>query len=147
MRDINLIVIHCSATKEGQDFDVDDIREWHMNGRNFKDIGYHFVIRLDGRIERGRPWDVPGAHAKGYNNNSIGICYVGGLNSKGEPADTRTTAQMHALRTAVSMLQAQYPMIGLTGHRDLSTDLNGDGVITANEWMKSCPCFDVKTEL
>jgi len=147
MRDINLIVIHCSATKAGQDFDVDDIREWHMNGRNFKDIGYHFVIRLDGRIERGRPWDVPGAHAKGYNNNSIGICYVGGLNSKGEPADTRTTAQMHALRTAVSMLQAQYPMIGLTGHRDLSTDLNGDGVITANEWMKACPCFDVKTEL
>ena len=146
MRDINLIVIHCTATEGGVDYDVAQVRKWHMEGRSFRDIGYHFLIHLDGEIERGRPWDTPGAHAKGYNNNSIGICYVGGL-SKGKPSDTRTVAQIHSLRAAVGMLKAQYPMIDVVGHRDLSVDLNGDGMITESEWMKACPCFEVKTEL
>ena len=147
MRDINLIVIHCSATKEGIDYNVDQIRKWHVEERNFWDIGYHFLIHLDGTVERGRPWDKPGAHARGYNNTSIGICYVGGLNAVSKPTDTRTVAQVHSLRAAITMLKAQYPMIDTVGHRDLSVDLNGDGLITENEWMKSCPCFDVKTEL
>lgn len=147
MRDINLIVIHCSATKEGVDYDVAEIRKWHVEQRKFKDIGYHFLIHLDGTIERGRPWDQPGAHAKGYNNNSVGICYVGGLDSKGKAKDTRTVAQIHSLRASVQMLKAQFPLIDSVGHRDLSTDLNGDGMITENEWMKQCPCFDVKTDL
>ncbi len=146
MRDINLIVIHCSATKEGIDYDVAEIRKWHLK-RGFKDIGYHFLIHLDGSIERGRPWDQPGAHAKGYNNNSVGICYVGGLDSKSNPKDTRTVAQIHSLRASVQMLKAQHPLIDTVGHRDLSVDLNGDGVITQDEWMKSCPCFNVKTDL
>ena len=145
MRDINLIVIHCTATEAGVDYDVSQVREWHKK-RGFRDIGYHFLIHLDGRIERGRPWDTPGAHAKGYNNNSIGIVYVGGIKNW-KPSDTRTVAQIYSLRAAVEMLKAQYPMIDLVGHRDLSVDLNGDGMITEQEWMKQCPCFDVKTDL
>ena len=88
------------------------------------------------------PWDQAGAHAKGYNNNSIGICYVGGLKDW-KPADTRTVAQIYSLRAAVEMLKAQYPMIEVVGHRDLSVDLNGDGMISEQEWMKSCPCFNM----
>ncbi len=147
MRDVNLVVIHCSATKEGIDYDVKTIRKWHMDQRGFRDIGYHFLVHLDGRIERGRPWDQPGAHAKGYNNNSIGICYAGGLDYRSKPKDTRTVAQIHSLRAAVEIIKAMYPLIEVVGHRDLSVDLNGDGLITESEWMKQCPCFEVKTDL
>ena len=143
MRDINLIVIHCSATKEGKDYSVGDIRKWHKK-RGFKDIGYHFVITLVGKIKKGRPIEQPGAHAKGYNSNSIGVCYIGGLDFNGNPKDTRTLAQIHALRNNVDTLRAIYgDNVGVVGHRDLSVDLNGDGVISKNEWMKSCPCFDI----
>jgi N-acetyl-anhydromuramyl-L-alanine amidase AmpD len=141
MREIERVVIHCSATEAGVDHSVDEIREWHK-ARGFRDIGYHFVIHLDGRIERGRPWDQPGAHAKGYNETSIGICYIGGLRYC-KPWDTRTVAQIYSLRACVEMLKAQYPMIQVVGHRDLSVDLNGDGVITKDEWMKECPCFNM----
>ena len=142
-----MIVIHCTATKEGQDFGVEDVRRWHLK-RGFRDIGYHFLVRLDGTIERGRPIDQPGAHAYGYNTYSIGMVYVGGLDSKGDPADTRTVAQIHACKRLVDVLKIIYIKIDqVVGHRDLSVDLNGDGVISRNEWMKECPCFDVKTEL
>ena len=93
MRGIDLAVIHCSATKQGVDYDVATIRKWHLK-RGFKDIGYHFLIHLDGMIERGRPWDQPGAHAKGYNSNSIGICYVGGTDGMGRPTDTRRITRL-----------------------------------------------------
>ena len=111
MREINLAVIHCSATRQGTDYSVSQIRDWHVNYRKFRDIGYHFLIHLDGRIERGRPWDQPGAHAKGYNNNSIGVCYVGGTDGKGRPMDTRSIPQIHSLRAIVSVLKAIYPLI------------------------------------
>ena len=147
MRDINLVVIHCTATPQHIDFDVSTIRRWHVNERGFRDIGYHFLIHLDGRVERGRPWDQPGAHARGYNRNSIGIAYVGGTDKYGESMDTRTVAQIHSLRASVSMLKAMYPMIEVVGHRDLSADLNGDGIISPHEYMKQCPSFDVKSNL
>ena len=146
MRKINLAVIHCSATRQGTDYSVAQIRKWHLK-RGFKDIGYHFLIHLDGSIERGRPWNQPGAHAKGYNNNSIGICYVGGTDGTGRPMDTRSVAQIHSLRAIVSVLKAIYPLIDIKGHRDLSVDLNGDGVISKGEWMKQCPSFSVKKDL
>lgn len=142
MRKINLAVIHCTATEEGINYVVADIRRWHL-ARGFSDIGYHFLIHLDGTIERGRPIEMPGAHAKGYNTKSIGICYVGGLNHDSEPADTRTVAQIHVLRAMVSVVRAMYPGIKVVGHRDLSVDLNGDGAISKNEWMKACPCFNM----
>lgn len=146
MRAINRIVIHCTATKEGVDCDVKYIRGLHL-ARGFRDIGYHFLIHIDGKIERGRPWDIAGAHAKGYNSDSIGIAYVGGIDENGTPKDTRTVAQIHALRASVEIIKAQYPMVKVVGHRDLSVDLNGDGVISRNEWMKMCPSFQVSTEL
>ena len=145
MRNISLVVIHCTASPEGVKLNVADVRKGHLK-RGFKDIGYHFLIHLDGTVERGRPWDQPGAHARGYNVESIGIAYVGGI-LDGKPKDTRTVAQFHSLRACVAIIKAQYPLVNVVGHRDLSVDLNGDGVISKNEWMKACPCFDVKTEL
>lgn len=147
MRTINLIVVHCTATKEGIDYDVDTVRGWHVNQRGFRDIGYHILIHLDGSIEKGRPIEQSGAHAKGYNKHSIGIVYVGGLDSKGKPKDTRTVPQYHAIRRCIETLKVIYGDVEVEGHRDLSVDLNGDGMISQDEWMKECPCFDIKTEL
>jgi len=146
MRDINLAVWHCSATREGEPFDADDIDRWHKV-RGFRKIGYHIVVLLDGEEQYGRDiWEI-GAHAKGYNRNSIGICYIGGLDKEGNPKDTRTPAQRKKMKDIKRMLDYIYPGIKHVGHRDLSVDLNGDGVISKDEWMKACPCFDVKTEL
>ena len=140
-----MIVIHCSATEAGRDYSVDTIRKWHK-ARGFRDIGYHYIVHLDGKIDRGRPIKSKGAHAKGYNAESVGIAYIGGLKD-GEPFDTRTIEQKYALRALVEVLESMYPIGQVVGHRDLSVDLNGDGVISKNEWMKACPSFDVKTEL
>ena len=110
-------------------------------------IGYNYVIDLDGTVEDGRPLTMNGAHCLGYNDHSIGICYVGGLDSLGNPLDTRTYEQKKAMHELVQKLMMQYPsIIYVLGHRDTSPDLNGDGKITPNEWIKACPSFDVKAE-
>ena len=97
MRNINKIIVHCSASPEGKNFSVSEIRRWHLQ-RGFADIGYHFVIYLDGSVHVGRPLHKSGAHCKGQNKNSIGICYVGGLDSDGKtPKDTRTDTQKASL--------------------------------------------------
>lgn len=145
MRKINMIVIHCSATEDGRDYSVREITKWHIK-RGFRTIGYHFLIQLNGEISRGRKIEEIGAHAKGYNANSIGICYVGGLKDK-KPSDTRTINQIHSIRGLVAALKSIYDIDRIVGHRDLSVDLNADGMVTKDEWMKDCPCFDVKTEL
>lgn len=88
--------LHCSATKAGQDFTATDIDRWHRE-RGFNGIGYHYVIRLDGKLEKGRDVSLAGAHCKGWNKRSIGICYIGGLDENGRPADTRTNAQKRVL--------------------------------------------------
>ena len=146
MTDVNRIVIHCSATEQWRDVSVDEIRRWHKL-RGFKDIGYHYVIGLDGTVHAGRPVSMMGAHAMGYNDKSIGICYVGGLerNTK-EPMDTRNPKQKESLVNLVETIKNIFDIKYIDGHRDLSVDLNGDGVITPNEWMKQCPCFDVHKE-
>lgn len=144
MRDT--IIIHCSATRAGQDFTAADIDRWHR-ARGFRSIGYHFVIRLDGTIEPGRDVSLDGAHCTGWNRRSIGICYVGGLDKEGRPADTRTEAQREALIRLVEDLRLVYPDIRqVIGHRDTSPDRNGDGIISPNELIKMCPCFDVRNE-
>lgn len=145
MRLINRMVIHCAATPAGAVFTSADIRQWHL-ARGFNNIGYHYVILLDGTLETGRPLEKAGAHAQGFNTASIGVCYVGGM-LNGKAHDTRTEAQKTTLRTLVDLFKSVYPNMIVCGHRDLSVDLNGDGVITPNEWMKDCPSFDVKTEL
>lgn len=147
--DIDAIVIHCSATRAGQDVRAADIDKWHKE-RGFRMIGYNFVIDLDGTVEEGRPLTMDGAHCntagisgKAYNKHSVGICYVGGLDMLGNPADTRTDAQKIAMEQLVHELMDKYPIKEVIGHRDASPDKNGDGKITPNEWIKMCPCFDV----
>lgn len=149
---IDAIVVHCSASREGQDVRAADIRKWHLE-RGFADIGYNFVIDLDGTVETGRPLSRDGAHCntagtsgKSYNKHSIGICYVGGLDKNGNPKDTRTEAQKKAMRELIDSLMDKYPIIEVIGHRDASPDVNGDGEITRNEWIKECPCFNVRAE-
>jgi N-acetyl-anhydromuramyl-L-alanine amidase AmpD len=150
--DIDAIVIHCSATRAGQDVHASDIDKWHKE-RGFKCIGYNYVIDLDGTVEIGRPLTMDGAHCntaglsgRSYNKHSIGICYVGGLDENGDAADTRTDAQKIALANLIAKLEMEYNIVDVLGHRDASPDKNGDGVISKNEWIKMCPCFDVKSE-
>ena len=143
MRNIDSIIVHCSATKAGQDFTAADIDCWHRE-RGFNGIGYHYVIRLDGKLEKGRDVALAGAHCKGWNERSVGICYIGGLDENGRPADTRTNAQKRVLYQIIIDLQREYNILQVLGHRDTSPDLNGDGVIEPYEYVKACPCFDVK---
>lgn len=144
-RIINKIVVHCTATKEGVDFGVETVDKWHRK-RGWNGCGYHYLIRLNGDIEVGRPENVTGAHVKGYNRKSMGIAYVGGLDKNMAPKDTRTEAQKKALVCLIENLLIKYPDSEILGHRDLSEDLNGDGVIQPFEWTKVCPCFDAKNE-
>lgn len=159
---INKIVIHCSATRNGKSLRSSTqtaaqcIDGWHK-GRGFKrspekykqfnphlqHIGYHFVIDSDGTVETGRQEGETGAHVKGHNANSLGICLVGGITASGKPHGEYTEAQWQALHKLLCKLEAKYPKARICGHRDLSPDLNGDGSITPNEWLKACPCFDV----
>ena len=145
MRTINLIVIHCSATREDKSFTEFDLDVCHRR-RGFNGTGYHFYIRKNGDIKTTRKIERIGAHAKGYNAHSIGICYEGGLDCRGRPADTRTPAQRATLRQLVEQLQRKFPGCRVCGHRDLSPDLNGNGEIEPEEWMKACPCFDAEQE-
>ncbi len=136
MRHIDSIVIHCSDTTAGRNVTAADIRSWHK-ARGFVDIGYHFVITLDGKIETGRPVEKIGAHCKQQRMNhiSIGICYIGGKTADGRSyADTRTDAQKVALHSLVTRLRKQYgiPADRVFGHRDFAP--------------KACPCFDVHKE-
>lgn len=136
MRNISQIVVHCSGTRCNRTFSKAQLRYEHVIVNGWSDIGYHFYILRDGTVETCRPVVRAGAHAKGYNAHSIGICYEGGLDERGKSADTRTDAQKKALRTLVDRLCRQYPSIkSIVGHRDLP------GV------KKDCPCFDVKKEV
>ena len=132
MRDISKVIIHCSATKDNQDFSAKDIDNWHKE-KGWSGIGYHYVIKRDGTLEVGRAEERKGAHCKGHNIDSIGICYIGGINSTdGQPQDNRTYEQTIALRTLVKSLKIRYPQATVQGHNEFSN--------------KDCPCFDVKEE-
>lgn len=145
MRFINLIVVHCSATRCDRSYTEHDLTTDHLR-RGFSGACYHFYIRKNGDIKTMRPVGRIGAHARGCNARSIGICYEGGLDEKGRPADTRTGWQRHSLRVLVRTLLLDYPGCRICGHRDLSPDLNGNGEIEPEEWVKQCPCFEVSKE-
>lgn len=130
-RTINEIILHCSATPEGKDYSVDTIRKWHLE-RGFSDIGYHYVIYRDGSINTGRDVNISGAHCTNHNSKSIGICYVGGLDSSGKKAkDTRTNAQKKSLVKLVKQLMSMY-------------NLSASNIHCHNEYAnKACPSFSI----
>lgn len=132
MRQITEIIVHCADTPEGRDVRAAEIRRWHMTEHGWADIGYHFVVDLDGTIEDGRPIEKVGTHCSGHNANSIGICYVGGSSNDMKPKDTRTQAQKDALVQLLKDLRQKYPLAKIYGHRDFAN--------------KACPCFDAKNE-
>ena len=147
MRFTNLIVIHCSATCCDRSYTEHELTTDHLR-RGFSGAGYHYYIRRNGDIKTLRPMTQPGAHVRGYNAHSLGICYEGGLDAQGCPADTRTPEQRSALRLLVHQLLKRFRNnVRICGHRDLSPDLNGDGLIEPEEWVKQCPCFDAATIL
>ena len=145
MRAIDLIVIHCSSTRENYALTEQALEASHRL-IGFDGTGYHFYVRRDGRVLATRPVSKVGAHARGYNAHSIGICYEGGLDCEGQPKDTRTEWQKHSLRVLILTLLRDYPGCRVCGHRDLSPDLNGNGEIEPEEWIKQCPCFDASRE-
>lgn len=132
MRTVTLLVVHCSAVRPGQRSSARDIARWHK-AQGWKSIGYHFIVRRDGTVEMGRALEEIGAHCQGHNRHSVGICYEGGLDENGKPADTRTPAQRLALRQLLEQLHGQFPKALIVGHHDLDP-------------MKVCPCFDAVTE-
>ena len=132
MRLVKEIIIHCSATREEQQVSVDTIRDWHL-AKGWNDIGYHFYIDLDGTINKGRDIDKMGAHCKGHNRNSIGICYCGGVETDGKtPKDTRTQEQKDSLLNVLKTLKAMYPEAVIYSHSEFAN--------------KACPSFDATGE-
>jgi N-acetylmuramoyl-L-alanine amidase len=131
-RSTNYIVIHCSATRALHDIGAKEIRSWHK-AKGWRDIGYHFVIRRYGAVEKGRGVDEIGSHVQGYNAASVGICMVGGLNNDTyAPEANYTPAQWAALKLIVRQMVAKYPKAKVLGHRDFP------------KVAKACPCFDAK---
>lgn len=137
-RTITELIVHCTATPEGKDYTVADIRRWHTlpvskGGRGWSDIGYHYIVDRYGHVHEGRNVDIIGAHCTGHNAHSIGIVYVGGCERNGKtPKDTRTLAQKAALITLLTELRTLYPSASIHGHRDFAA--------------KACPSFDATAE-
>ena len=129
MRTITLIVIHCSAVKPDQTSSAAQIDTWHRRQGWKLGIGYHYVIRRNGQTEAGRPEWMVGSHCKNHNTHSIGVCYEGGLDIRGQPADTRTAEQKQALRQLLEDLHLRYPRAVIVGHHDLNP-------------LKACPCIN-----
>lgn len=131
MRKINKIIVHCSATPENRNVLISEVKRWHTEERGWSDIGYHFVIELDGSVRTGRPIEIKGAHAKGNNHDSIGVCYIGGVDSDMKAKDTRTECQQESLVNLLTDLKDTYGGT-IYGHKDFSN--------------KDCPSFDAKKE-
>lgn len=129
MRTITLIVIHCSAVKPDQTSSAAQIDTWHRQRGFHLGIGYHYVVRRNGQVEPGRPEYMVGAHCQNHNSHSIGVCYEGGLDARGQPADTRTEEQKVALRRLLKDLRGRYPRALIVGHHDLNPH-------------KACPCIE-----
>jgi N-acetylmuramoyl-L-alanine amidase len=150
-RTVHTFVWHCSATPEGKEVTPQEVGLWHKQ-RGFAEIGYNIGINLDGSIILGRDWDKIPAHVAGFNTGTLGGYYVGGLDKSGKPKDTRTPEQIVSMLAISEVLKDSFlliknKIIDFKGHRDFSPDKNGNGKIEPWEWVKACPCFDVKTEI
>jgi N-acetylmuramoyl-L-alanine amidase len=146
-RKVDLIVIHCSASKETVNYSYEQCCADHR-ARGFNACGYHRFITKEGKVYEGRSFDVAGAHVQGHNSHSIGICYEGGLDKNGKPKDTRTQAQKEAIVNCILEAKeySDNQIKRITGHRDLSPDTNGNGIVEPHEWVKACPCFEAEPE-
>lgn len=148
MRKIKYIAVHCTASSQRTTTIDTLMREFKRKG--WKSPGYHYVVKVDGSIHQ--LLDVEkvsnGVYIKGhsYNSESINVSYIGGIDNEGNPIDNRTEEQKASLRKLLKILKQKYPDAIIQGHRDFSPDLNRDGKISKNEWIKACPCFDAKTE-
>ena len=133
MREIDKIIVHCSATREGQDIPVETIKKWHVEGRGWSDIGDHFYIDINAKIWKGRDIQKIGAHCSGNNRSSIGICYCGGVEADGKtPKDTRTESQKESLLSVLKTLKAMFPDASIYSHNEFAN--------------KACPSFDATNE-
>ena len=132
MRWIALLIIHCSAVMPNQQSSAHQIDLWHRQ-LGWAGIGYHYVVRRDGTVEKGRDEKLVGAHCRGYNQHSIGICYEGGLDLNGHPSDTRTPEQKTAMLNLLKELKNRYPHAEITDHHHLNP-------------AKACPCFNAVAE-
>ncbi|WP_067521650.1 N-acetylmuramoyl-L-alanine amidase [Endozoicomonas ascidiicola] len=130
----NYLIVHCSATRANQNITIDDIKRWHTTERAFIDIGYHWVIERDGSVKQGRPVDDWGAHAKGHNHESVGICLVGGLDNNNQPEDNFTLLQKRMLKLLIAGHKALYPDVEVRGHNHFNEH-------------KACPGFPVEVWL
>ena len=134
MREIDMIVIHCSGSRCDRDYSFESLDRDHRS-RGWNGCGYHRYITKDGTVHVGRPYEQVGAHVGSeFNPHSIGICYEGGLNAKGQFDDTRTEAQKRSMAALIRELKARFPKARILGHRDLP------GV------RKECPCYDVRAD-
>lgn len=143
MRTIKYIAVHCTASY--QSMTIEGLKQ-EFKRKGWVNPGYHYVVSPDGKITQLLDEDKVSNGVKGFNSVSINVAYIGGIDTNGKPTDNRTTAQKASLRSLLKMLHKKYPAAVIQGHRDFSPDLNKDGKITPNEWMKACPCFNAKEE-
>lgn len=143
MRKIERIFVHCTAGNQKQT--VEDLKA-EFKRKGWKNPGYHYVVMPDGRIENMLPEDSISNGVQGYNSTAINVAYVGGIDAKGKGVDNRTPEQKKSLKTILSQLKKKYPDAEILGHRDISPDKNGNGIIDPWERIKECPCFDAKVE-
>ncbi|MGG5507907.1 MULTISPECIES: N-acetylmuramoyl-L-alanine amidase [unclassified Myroides] len=138
MREVSLIVVHCTGAPQNQT--VDSIKAFWRNVLGWKSPGYHKLIEPNGNVITLASPDQITNGVKGFNSKAYHISYIGGQNG----IDNRTVQQKCALEHEVREAKKLFPNAKIVGHRDLSPDLNGDGIITPNEWTKECPSFEVK---
>lgn len=143
MRNIKYIAVHCTASH--QSMTIEGLKQ-EFRRKGWVNPGYHYVVSPDGKITQLLDEDKVSNGVKGFNSVSINVAYIGGIDTNGKPTDNRTDEQKVSLRSLLKMLHKKYPTAVIQGHRDFSPDLNKDGKITSNEWMKACPCFNAKEE-
>lgn len=143
MRTIKYIAVHCTASH--QSMTIEGLKQ-EFKRKGWVNPGYHYVVSPDGKITQLLDEDKISNGVKGFNSVSINVAYIGGIDINDKPNDNRTDEQKASLRSLLKMLHKKYPTAVIQGHRDFSPDLNKDGKITPNEWMKACPCFNAKEE-
>lgn len=143
MREIKYIAVHCTASS--QHTTIKELQQ-EFRRKGWKNPGYHYVVAADGAITQLLDEEKVSNGVKGFNSVSVNVAYIGGIDTAGKPIDNRTDEQKASLRSLLKLLHKKYPTAVIQGHRDFSPDLNHDGRITSNEYIKACPCFDAKKE-